>query len=176
MTARDNIQFPGVTDALRWAINVCARDGYVSPSVTRMMGASRATDSGMTLLEMHGQAAMIVRVVEALSEPYQAAIWFRASVLPWGAMRSLAVFLVPHVERQMPTGSSNRRAVELAILNTSGAKGASKSAISRELQVRNQYGVEWANLVAEKFDAFAMRAEAEVERVLREKGLILGND
>lgn len=176
MTARDNIQFPGVTDALRWAINVCARDGYVSPSVTRMMGASRATDSGMTLLEMHGQAAMIVRVVEALPEPYQAAIWFRASVLPWSVMRALATFLVPHVVRQMPTGVSNRNAVVMAILNTAGAKGASKSAISRELQVRNQDGVEWANMVADKFNAFSMLAESEVDRVLREKGLIVGND
>lgn len=176
MTARDNIQFSGVSDALRWAINVCARDGYVSPSITRMMGASRATGDGLTLLELHGQAAMIVRIVESLEEPYQAVVWFRASALPWDVMRALAGFLVPHIVRQMPTGVSNRRAVEMAIMNTAGAKGASKSAIAKELQVRNQDGVDWACMVAEKLNAFAMRAEAEVDRVMREKCLIIGND
>lgn len=176
MTARDNIQFSGVTDALRWAINVCARDGYVSPSITRMMGASRSTGGGLTLLELHGQAAMLIRVVESLEEPYQAVVWFRASVLPWDVMRSLAVFLVPHIVRQLPTGVSNRRAVEMAIMNTAGAKGASKSGISRELGVRNQDGVEWACMVADKLEAFALRAEAEVDRIMREKGLFFGND
>lgn len=176
MTARDNIQFSGVTDALRWAINICARDGYVSPSITRMMGAARATDTGMTLLEMHGQAAMLIRIVETMEEPYQAVVWFRASVLPWDVMRALAGVLVPHIVRQMPTGVSNRRAVEMAILNTAGAKGASKSAISRELQMRNRDGVEWSCMVADKLEAFALRAESEVDRVMREKGLIIGND
>lgn len=176
MTARDAIQFAGVSDALRWAINICARDGYVSPSITRMMGGGKSTDGGLTLLEMHGQAAMLIRIVETLEEPYQAVVWFRASVLPWDVMRALAGFLVPHIVRQMPTGVSNRRAMEMAILNTAGAKGASKACISRELGVRNQDGAEWAVMVADRLDAFAMRAEAEVDRVMREKGLILGND
>lgn len=176
MTARDDIQFSGVTDALRWAINICARDGYVSPSITRMMGTSRSTASGMTLLEMHGQAAMLIRIVEELDEPYQAVVWFRASVLPWDVMRALATFLAPHIVRQMPTGVSNMRAVQMAIMNTAGAKGASKSGISRELGVRNQDGAEWAVMVADRLDAFAMRAEAEVDRVMRKKGLFFGND
>lgn len=110
MTARDNIQFSGVTDALRWAINICARDGYVSPSITRMMGASRSTDKGMTLLEMHGQAAMLIRIVETMDEPYQAVVWFRASVLPWDVMRALAAFLAPHIVRQMPPCEAPRTA------------------------------------------------------------------
>lgn len=176
MTARDNIQFHGVTDALRWAINICARDGYVSPSITRMTGGGKSTAGTMTLLEMHGQAAMIVRIVEEMAEPYQAIVWFRASALPWDVMRALATFLVPHIIRQMPTGVSNFRAVQMAIMNTAGAKGASKTSISRELQVRNQDGVEWANMVADKLNAFALYAESEVERIMREKKLIIGND
>lgn len=172
MTARGNIQFSGVTDALRWAINICARDGYVSPSITRMTGGGKSTAGGMTLLEMHGQAAMLIRIVEEMAEPYQAVVWFRASVLPWDVMRALASVLVPHIIRQMPTGVSNTRAVQMAIMNTAGAKGASKTSISRELGIRNQDGVEWACMVADKLEAFALCAEAEVDRVMREKGLI----
>lgn len=174
MSARDDMEFPGASDALRWAINICARDGYVSPSITRMMGASRSTGGGLTILEIHGQAAMIVRIVESMPEPYQAVVWFRASVLPWDVMRALADYLVPHIVRQMPTGISNRRAMAMAILNTAGAKGASKAAISRELQMRNQDGSEWACMVADKLDAFGKQAEAEVDMQMREKGLISG--
>jgi hypothetical protein len=169
---RDDIQFGGTTDALRWAIGVCARNGYVSPSITRMMGGARATAGSMSILELHGQAAAIVAIVDRLPEAYQAAIWFRAGVLPWDVMRALAVVLAPHIVRQMPTGTSDREAVVMALLNTAGAKGASKRAIAKRMQVRVADGVAWTNLVAEKMDAFGKIAEAQVDLEMRERGLL----
>ncbi|WP_341649954.1 hypothetical protein [Thauera humireducens] len=166
------MQMMGAADWLRWAMNICARDGYVSPSISRMMGGARSTDTGMTLLELHGQAACIIAIVDRLPEPYQAAIWFRAGVLPHQMMRSLAAYLAPHVVRMMPTGVSNLRAVAMAIMNTAGINGSSKQAISRELQVRTADGAQWAADVAQRLDSFGRAAEAEVDRIMRGKGLI----
>ena len=92
---RDDIQFYGTTDALRWALGICARTGYVSPSISRMAGGSRPTSGGLTLLEQHGQAALIISIVDSLHEVHQAAIWFRAGILPWDLMSAVASVLAP---------------------------------------------------------------------------------
>lgn len=162
----------GAADWLRWAMNICARDGYVSPSVSRMMGGARSTETGMSLLELHGQAAYIIAIVDRLPEHQQAAIWFRAGILPHQMMRALAAYLAPHVVRMMPTGVHNLRAVAMAMLNTAGVSGSSKQAISKELKINNTDGCAWAASVADRLDALGRVAESEVDRVMREKRLI----
>lgn len=172
-----SVRFPlGVRQALAWAVGIAARDGYVSPSIAALMGGGRETGSRMSIMDQHADAAFIVAMVDRLPEPYQAVIWFRASVLPWDVMQELAVRLAPQIARQMPTGVYNRRALQMAILATAGARGCSVRAIRAEHdgdQVPGQRQTwEWRRLVADKLDAFARAAEADIERDMIERGWI----
>ena len=169
MTAR----FPlGVRQALSWALGIAARDGYVSPSISAMMGGGRESGSRMSILDQHAEAAFVLNLVDRLPEPYQAAIWFRASVLPWEDMRTLAVYLVPHIVRQLPTGVHSNRAVQMALLNAAGARGNSKQAIAKVMHVSKQDGCDWTNKVSDALDALGRVAEAELERAMIERGLV----
>lgn len=175
--AEVKVRFPlGVRQALSWALNVMARNGYVAPCVSSMMGGGRSTGGGLTLLEKHGEAAFIVGIVDREPLPYQQIIWFNAGVLPRATMESLAVAIAPQVIRQMSTGAYNRRAVQMAILRTQGIgpgyRALRDQTAEPEKRTTDRQAWEFSQAVAFKLEALSKVAEANIERIMIERGLV----
>lgn len=168
----EKVRFPGgVRQALAWAIATVTRDGYITPSLSRLMGAGRAANVGLSQMERHGEASFIIGVVERLTEVQQAAIWFRTGVLPHDVMQALAAYLAPHVGRHMPTGMHSQRAMRDAILKTAGL-GPGIRAFKQELRAGQAVASEYVKTVAEKLDALGALAEAEVEQEMIRRGWV----
>lgn len=156
-----------VRDWLRWSLNITSTPVCGSPSISRMLGGGRSTSkSDLTPLEQHGQASLVLKLVETLPEPQQAALWVRTSLLPIPTLKKLARFLSPYIHPQ------NRYAVELSILNAAGIRGASKSAIAKTLKVRQVRGAEFAHNIQEKLDQLGKTAEYTLESMMIQRGLI----
>lgn len=168
----EQVRFPrGVRQALAWAVGIATRDGYITPSLSRLMGLGRASNIGLSQMERHGEAAFILGVVDRLTEAQQAVIWFRTGVLPREAMRTLAAYIAPYLARHMPTGLHSQRAMQDAILKTAGL-GPGIRAFKQELHAGQATASEYVKTVAEKLDAMGLIAEAEVEREMAARGWV----
>lgn len=167
--------YRSVYEAIGKSLFVALRDGYVLPSMGSLLQGSKATDeSRLSILEMHGQAGLVLAQIERLPQGEQAMAWlvYGKDALPRNNCVEMAGAMVPTLLARMQGGTYGRRVLAMLVLRSCGYRGFGVRRIAA------QCSMGWkdidslarrVNVVADQMKAFV---QAEVEERFRERGWI----
>jgi hypothetical protein len=167
--------YRSVHEAVTKSLSIAMRNGYVLPSMGGLLKGSRATDdSRLTILEMHGQAGLILGQLEKLPIGEQAVAWlvYGKEAMPNDAKVEMAAALVPDIVARLPTGVFARRTIAMLVLKSCGYRGYGV----RRVALQSSQGWKDVDALYRQVDKVceSLRAmtQGEVERQFREKGWV----
>lgn len=162
------MEFKSANAALKWAYQVMASTICKTTSIYAMSGADAAID--LTAHEKHGQAALIVGMVERAVGA--GSVGHAYLTMQYGRSAEHIDVLVRYVAAGMPTGIHSRRGLEKCIRNYCGQQ-IGISAIRTDLKTRKETALEVRRDVFSRLDVLHRNVMDAAEASLREAKLIL---
>ena len=187
------MQFKSVDQAVSWAFRICGVPVLKGSSVFSMIPSSGRNPSDLTNHDKHGQAALILSMIDRLADQNQKA-WIVAqhgkvfNTRDWSEANAsdeqkAAIYTAKAVEDQlvqavmaaMPTGVHNRRGFSKLIRNYFGA-GIGVNAIKADLKCGYNAVQEWKDRVYTALDRIADNIDVTLEAEMVKQGLIENNE
>jgi len=187
------MQFKSVDHAISWSFRICGVPILKGSSVFSMMPSSGRNPSDLTSHDKHGQAALILSMIDRLADQNQKA-WIVAqhgkvfNTRDWSATNAVRLSdeqiaametanavedqLVRAVLAAMPTGVHSRRGFSKLIRNYFGA-GIGVNAIRADLRCEHKAIPEWRDRVYASLDRIANNIEVTLEAEMVKQGLIV---
>lgn len=167
--------YRSVHEAITKSLSIAMRNGYVLPSMGGLLKGSRSTDdSRLTILELHGQAGLILGQIEKLPMGEQAMAWliYGKDVMPRDAKVEIAAALVPTVVARMTSGMFARRTIAMLVLRSCGYRGYGVRRISAQCSQGWKDVDALARQVDKACDGIRAVTQDEIERSFRERGWV----
>lgn len=184
------MQFKSVDRAINWAFRVCGVPILKGSSVFSLIPRSDPSPSTLSAHDKHAQAALILSLVDRLTDQNQKA-WIVAhhckvfGTKDWGSViklsdeqraardtaKAVEDQLVVAVIASMPTGIHSRRGFSKLVRNYFGA-GIGTHAIRADLRCSHDAVPEWKDKVYTSLDRIANNIDAALEREMISHGLI----
>lgn len=163
--------FRSAVGAVAWAYETCSRVPVKSVSIYSMRGPKHSSRLGLTPDEAHGQAAMILSLVERTLHPRELA-YARAK---FGRMPEALPVLVTVVLHAQSTGVHSRDLATLTVLAYMGA-GITTRGLQAAAKKRREEVLEMRKRGYDVLDALHRRTVGKLDEALRAAGVVGGDE
>lgn len=166
--------YRSVHEAIVKSLAIALRNGYVVPSMANVLSGSRETSERLNILEMHGQAGLVLAQIERLATGPQAMAWltYGRDVLPRSAHVEMAAALVPAMTARCAGESFGRRTMAMLVLRACGYRGYGVRKIARSCSIGWKDVDNLSHRVDKAVSDIRGGMQEAVEGAFREKGWI----
>ncbi len=166
--------YRSVHEAVSVSMSIALRDGYVVPSMVEVMSGSRDTSSRLSIMERHGQAAVILAQIERLPADEQAMAWllYAKNVLPKKAQVEMAAAVVPRVMARCAGAAYGKLPVAMLVLRSCQYRGYGIRKIAKACSLGWKDVDALSHRVDKAVTEVRHSVHDAVEGVFREKGWV----